>query len=53
LARAAGLGALMNVRVNLAAIKDADLVAQMDQKIKQIKQDIIEKEREILEMFSL
>jgi formiminotetrahydrofolate cyclodeaminase len=53
LARAAGLGALMNVRVNLAAIKDADLVAQMDQKIKQIKQDIIEKEREILERFPL
>ncbi len=51
LARAAGLGALMNVRVNLAAVKDADLVAQMDQKIKQIKQHIIEKEREIHEMF--
>jgi formiminotetrahydrofolate cyclodeaminase len=53
LARAAGLGALMNVRVNLAAVKDADLVAQMDQKIKQIKHDIIEKEGEILEMLPL
>jgi formiminotetrahydrofolate cyclodeaminase len=53
LARAAGLGALMNVRVNLAAVKDADLAAQMDQRIKQIKQDILEKEREILEMFPL
>jgi formiminotetrahydrofolate cyclodeaminase len=53
LARAAGLGALVNVRVNLAAIKDADLTARMDQKIKQIKQDILEKEREVLEMFPL
>jgi formiminotetrahydrofolate cyclodeaminase len=53
LARAAGLGALMNVRVNLAAIKDADLVAQMDQKIGQIKQELIEKERKILELFPL
>jgi formiminotetrahydrofolate cyclodeaminase len=53
LARAAGLGALMNARVNLAAIQDADLVAQMDQKIKQIKQSIIEKEREMLKVFAV
>lgn len=51
LARAAGLGALMNVRVNLAAIKNDDLVAQMDRKIKQIKQHIIEKEQKMLEIF--
>ena len=51
LARAAGLGALMNVRINLAAINDDNLVAQMDQKIKQIKQYIIEKEQKILEIF--
>jgi formiminotetrahydrofolate cyclodeaminase len=53
LARAAGLGALMNVRINLAAVNDADRVAQMDQAIQQIKGQLIEKEREILEMFPL
>jgi formiminotetrahydrofolate cyclodeaminase len=55
LARAAGLGALMNVRVNLAAVNDNDNdpAVRMDQKIKQIKQEIIEKEREILEIFPL
>lgn len=51
LACAAALGALMNVRINLAAINDDHLVAQMDQKIKQIKQYIIEKNREIQEIF--
>jgi formiminotetrahydrofolate cyclodeaminase len=53
MARAAVLGALMNVRINLTAIKDADLVAQTDQKITQIKQHIINKEHEMLEMFPI
>jgi formiminotetrahydrofolate cyclodeaminase len=53
LARAAALGALMNVRINLANVKDVDLVAQMDRKIMQIKWEIIEKEREIGEMIPI
>lgn len=53
LARAAGLGALMNVRINLTAIKDVDLAAQMDRKIDQIKRHIIEKEQEMLDMFTI
>jgi formiminotetrahydrofolate cyclodeaminase len=53
MARAAVLGALMNVRINLAAIKDPDLVAQMDRKIKQIKRQVIDKEQELFEFFSI
>lgn len=53
LARAAGLGALMNARINLAAINDDNLVAQINQEIKQIRQHIIEKEQEILDIFSI
>ena len=53
MARAAVLGALMNVRINLAAIKDTDLVAQMDMKIKLLKQQVIQKEQELFDLFSI
>jgi formiminotetrahydrofolate cyclodeaminase len=53
LARAACLGALMNVRINLIAINDADMAAQMDKKVAQLKQHIFDKEQEILEMITI
>lgn len=53
MARSAALGALMNVRINLDSIKDKDLVAAMDEKIKQIKRQVINKEQEIFDIFSI
>lgn len=53
MARSAALGALMNVRINLAAIKDPALVARLDRKIHRIKTQVIENERAMLTLFSI
>lgn len=53
MARSAVLGALMNVRVNLAAVKDPDLVARLERKLHRIKTQVIENEQEMLALFSI
>ena len=53
MARSAALGALMNMRINLASVKDESLVDKMDQIIKQTKQKVIKKELEIFDIFSI
>jgi methenyltetrahydrofolate cyclohydrolase len=53
MARSATLGALMNARINLAGIKDPEVVVQMDRKIKQIKQEVIQNETEMFNLFAI
>lgn len=53
MARSAALGALMNVRINLTGIKDPDIVGQMEEKIKQIKGQVIKKEQEMFDLFAI
>lgn len=49
LARSAALGALMNVRINLGSIKDADFVASMKAEADALEREACEKERILLE----
>jgi formiminotetrahydrofolate cyclodeaminase len=48
MARAAGLAALYNVRINLTAIKDDEFVDEIKHKIKRLEMDLIHREKEIL-----
>lgn len=49
LARAAALGALMNAKFNLRSLKDRDLAADLEEKVEQIKQTVLQREAEILD----
>ena len=48
LARSAALGALMNAKFNLSSLKDHDLVVDLEAKIADLKQKVLQKEAEIL-----
>lgn len=48
LARTAVLGALLNVKINLSAIKDEDYVSKMNKKAMQMEKDCKDMETEIL-----
>jgi formiminotetrahydrofolate cyclodeaminase len=49
MARSAALGALMNAKINLASLKDRNLVNDLEAKIAHLKQAVIQKEAELLE----
>jgi formiminotetrahydrofolate cyclodeaminase len=48
MARTAVLGALFNVKINLASVKDADFVAEMNREVDKMEGRVREREREIL-----
>lgn len=48
-ARSAVLGALMNVRINLGSLKDADFVAQMKAEAAELEREACARETELLE----
>ena len=48
MARAAGLAALYNVRINLSAIKDEDLVNEIARKVNRLEKTFINQEKDIL-----
>lgn len=48
-ARAAVLGALLNVRINLGSLKDKEFVAQLQQEADELRQLACAKEKELLE----
>jgi len=48
MARTAAMGALFNVKINLSAIKDSDFVSEVSAQIKQLEEEIMIKEKEIL-----
>ena len=48
-ARTAVLGALLNVRINLSSIKDAEYVGQLKKEAERLEKDAIEKETQLLE----
>lgn len=47
-ARTAALAAAYNVKINLSAIKDTELVAELTREIEELEQQVIDKEKEIL-----
>jgi formiminotetrahydrofolate cyclodeaminase len=49
LARSAALGALLNAKVNLGSLKDKDFTTQMEERIKKLRQKVIEMESHILD----
>ena len=53
MARSAALGALMNVRINLASIKDESVVAAMGADTDRLKKEVVEKERICLAVLPL
>jgi methenyltetrahydrofolate cyclohydrolase len=53
LARSAALGALMNAKVNLGSLKDKDFTAQMEERIKKLRQEVIEAENNILDSMNI
>jgi len=53
MARSAAMGALLNVKINLGAIGDADFVGAMAAEIRCIEGEIVKREAEILAMVSL
>jgi formiminotetrahydrofolate cyclodeaminase len=53
LARTAGLGALYNVKINLSSIKDEEYVSKMNEKVTEIENALIQKEKEILDLVKL
>jgi len=48
-ARTAALGALLNVRINLSSIQDADFVDNLTKEANRIEKEVIEKETNLLE----
>jgi len=48
MARTATLSALYNVKINLGSIKDADFVEKTQKEVRQIEEDVVELEKEIL-----
>lgn len=48
-ARSAALGALLNVRINLGSLKDADFVLRLQAEADQIELSAIQREKELLE----
>lgn len=48
-ARSAVLGALMNVRINLGSIKDAEFVGKMSEEADKLEQEACEKEKVVLD----
>ena len=48
-ARTAALGALLNVRINLSSIQDADFVDNLTKEAGRIEKEVIEKETNLLE----
>jgi methenyltetrahydrofolate cyclohydrolase len=48
LARSAALGALMNAKINLAGLKDRDFAARTEERIEQLRQNVIRMESDIL-----
>jgi methenyltetrahydrofolate cyclohydrolase len=48
MARTATLGALNNVKINLASIKDASYVARVSAEVRQMEAAVLDKERDIL-----
>jgi formiminotetrahydrofolate cyclodeaminase len=47
-ARTAALGALLNVRINLSSIKDAEYVEQLTKEVARLEKEAIEKETQLL-----
>ncbi|MFZ0132671.1 MAG: cyclodeaminase/cyclohydrolase family protein [Desulfobacterales bacterium] len=48
MARSAGLAAICNVRINLAAITDADFVDEVTRKVDTLEKELLDREKEIL-----
>jgi formiminotetrahydrofolate cyclodeaminase len=48
MARTAAMGALFNVKINLSAIKDSDFVSEVSAQVRQLEEEIMVKEKEIL-----
>ncbi len=48
MARTAAMGALFNVKINLSAIKDSDFVGEVSAQVRQLEEEIMKKEKEIL-----
>ena len=48
MARTATLSALYNVKINLGSIKDADFVEKTQKEVRQIEEDVVKLEKEIL-----
>jgi len=48
MARSAALGALMNARINLSSLRDRNLVNDLETRIADLKQTVVQKEAEIL-----
>jgi formiminotetrahydrofolate cyclodeaminase len=53
MARAAGLAALYNVRINLTAIKDEDFVNKINRKVNSLEKTFINQENEILSQLEI
>ena len=53
LARSAGLGALMNAKINLAELKDRDTAGQMRERIERLWQNIVRTESDILDSLEI
>ncbi len=53
LARSAALGALLNVKINLGSIKDEAFVAQLSAQVKQLEQQAITLEKQVLDCSEL
>jgi formiminotetrahydrofolate cyclodeaminase len=48
MARTAAMGALLNVKINLSAIKDSDFVSEISEQVTQLEEKIMIKEKELL-----
>ncbi len=48
MARTAVLGALYNVKINLASIKDQEFVTKISEKVERLEAEVVTKEKEIL-----
>ncbi|MFZ0613366.1 MAG: cyclodeaminase/cyclohydrolase family protein, partial [Desulfobacterales bacterium] len=53
MARSAGLSAICNVRINLAAITDADFVDEVTRKVDTLEKELLDREKEILKEISV
>lgn len=53
LARSAALGALMNVKINLSSIEDPAMVDNISERVRQLKNEVLQKEQALLEELPL
>ena len=53
MARSAALGALMNVRINLASLKDPSVAESLGSRAEALKKMVLEREQEILENITI